>query len=261
MANFVKNRVWGDKPATGTGGDGGSDAFNGQRAITRNTPGMIGYDPDTTTVQAFLQNVFYPPIPPAVSISVNNPLREIGQSANYTLSYEVDQETSPVASINVDGTAVTPTGGIQTGTQTGTLPYAYGNYTKTITATDNATLSASASCTVQYFPRMFWGTIAKDGLSDAPILDSDILALANSNLQATRDLTLTDFGGGAQYLIFAIPSSYGTPSFTINGLANTAFTNVRPTSSFVNAEGATIIMDVWVSNYLYNSPLDSIIVN
>ena len=108
---------------------------------------------------------------------------------------------------------------------------------------------------------MFWGTIAKDGLSDAPILDSDILALANSALQDNRNLSLTSFGGDGNYLIFAIPSSFGTPSFTINGLANTAFTLVRGGSNFVNAEGATIVMDVWVSYYQYNSPLASVIVN
>jgi len=258
--NIQKQKIWGGKQATGSGGGGGSDAFNGERDITRNTPGILGFDPNTTTVVAFLEQVFYPPIPPECAISVDDPIREIGQSDAYTLTWEVTGKTNTVTGITVDGTAITPTGGDQSGTQTGNFANPYDSYTKSMTATDG-TLSSSASCTVQYFPRMFWGTIAKDGLSDAPILDSDILALANSNLQATRDLTLTDFGGGAQYLIFAIPSSYGTPSFVINGLANTAFTNVRPTSSFVNAEGATIIMDVYVSIYLYNSPLDSIIVN
>lgn len=258
--NTIKTRVWGSKQATGNGGGGGSDAFNGERSITRNTPGILGFDPNTTTVEAFLEEVFYPPIPPECAISVNDPIREIGQDPDYILTWSATQESNAITGITVDGEAITLTGGSQAGTQAGTLPNAYGSYTKSMTATDG-TLSDTESCTIQYFPMIFWGTIAKDGLSDAPITDADILALANSNLQANRDLTLANFGGGGLYLIFAFPSSYGTPSFVMNGLNNTAFTNVRPGSNFVNAQGATIVMDVYVSNFLYNSPIASLIVN
>jgi hypothetical protein len=259
--NIQTKRVWGGKQATGNGGGGGSNAFNGERDITRNTPGIIGFDPNTTTINAFLEEVFYPPIPPECAISVDNPIREIGQSDAYTLTWEVTEETNTITGITVDGNAITPTGASQSGTQTGNFANTYGSYTKSMTATDGITTPIPASCSVQYLPRYFWGTTTKDGLTDAPILDADILALANSNLTDTRALTLTNFGGGATYLIFALPSSFGIPSFVINGLANTAFTKVRAASNFVNAEGATIVMDVWVSNYLYNSPLDSVIVN
>jgi hypothetical protein len=259
--SYVRKRIWTGNNGAGDGG-GGSDSFNGERPITRNTPGIIGFNPDSNTIDEFLEAVFYPAVPPICAISVNNPVREIGQSPDYTLSWAVTQQTNLVESITVDGTDIDPvTGNDQDGTQDGALPNAYGNYTKSMTAEDTAALTSSASCTVQYLPRVFWGTTAKDGLSDAPILDADILALSNSNLQATRDLTLSNFGGGDTYLIFAFPSSYGTPSFVVNGLANTAFTKVRAASNFVNAQGATIVMDVWVSNFSYNSPLASVIVN
>lgn len=259
--NIQNKRIWGGKQAAGGGGGGGSDAFNGERDITRNTPGILGVDPNSTTVVAFLEEVFYPPVPPECEISVDDPIREIGQSDAYTLSWSVAQETNAITAITVDGVTQTLTGGSQAGTQTGNFANPYGNYTKSMSAVDNEALEGDASCSVQYLPRMFWGTIAKDGLSDAPILDADILALANSALTDSRDLTLADFGGDGNYLILALPSSFGAPSFVINGLTNTAFNRVRAGSAFVNVQSATIIMDVWVSNYQYNSPLASVIVN
>jgi hypothetical protein len=103
---------------------------------------------------------------------------------------------------------------------------------------------------------LFWGTTAKNGTTQ-PILDADILALTGSELRGDRLKTFTNFGGGGTRLIFAIPATYGTPQFKVNGLSNTAFTKVR-TGAFVNQYGATVNMDVWVSDNIYNSPLDSV---
>jgi hypothetical protein len=253
-------RVWGSKgDKGGAGGADGSGLFNGMRPITRVAETIFGFDPETTTVDQFLNAVFYPPEGPEATISVNDPIREIGASTAYTLDWTATEESAPITGITVNGVAKTPTGNTQSGTQTGSTATATGTYTFPMTDTDG-TLTGAASCSIEYLARIFWGSIAKDGLSDAPILDSDILALPNSALQANFDLNLTNFGGGAKYLIFAWPTSYGVPQFIVNGLTNTAFTAVRANSNFVNAEGATVVMDVWVSNNLYNSPLGSVIV-
>jgi len=262
MSFLTRSRIWGGSLSSGPGGGGGGSVtdllFNGQRNITRDTPGIDGFDANTTTLITFLNAVFFPAVAPGASISVNNPVREVGQSGAYTLSWEAIANTNPITGINVNGSAVTPTGATQSGTQTGTQSTSLGSTTYNMSDTDGS-LSGSASCTIEYLYRMFWGTIAKDGLSDAPILDSDILALANSQLAQNYDLSLSNFGGGAEYLIFAFPTIFGEPSFIVNGLNNTAFTLVRAASPFVNAQGATVLMDVWVSNNVYNSPLGSII--
>jgi len=258
--NTNKKRLFEGKNKGGTGGgDGDSSAFNGQRPITRQTPGIIGFNPDALTVIEFLENTFYPAVPPAVTLTVNDPVREIGQTVAYTLTWAVVRKSNNITGITVDGTAKAPTGGDQSGTQNGNLAATTGTYTKSMSATDG-TLTGNASATVTYLPRMFWGTTTKNGGS-SPITDADILALAGSKLATERDLTLSNFGGGAAYLVFAFPSSFGTPSFVVNGLANTAFTKVRSASNFVNAQGATIVMDVWISNNFYNSALDSVIIN
>lgn len=260
MSNLIRSRIWKGKPGGGDGSGSGGGPFNGERPITRNTPGILGFDPNTTTIDAFLDQVFYPPLPPLASISVNNPIREIGQSTAYTLTWAATEQSNAITGITVDGTVIAPVTGVnQNGTQNGNLPASSGSYTKTMTDTDG-TLTGTASCTVQYLNRMFWGTTAKSGLGGSPILDSDILAVANSGLVSNRTLTLKNFGGGNTYLIFAFPSMFGAPQFVVNGLTNTAFTKVRSASNFVNIQGATIVMDVWVSNNLYNSPLGSVII-
>ena len=258
--NTNKSRLFEGKRIGIGGGDGGGDsAFNGQRPMTRNTPGILGVNPDAATVIEMLEKVFYPLVAPICHLSVNNPTREVGEGADYILTYEVIKQTGNITGIIVDGQVITPTGGNQTGTIAGTLPDVTGYYQKSMSVTDG-NLTGTASVIINYLARVFWGTTAKNGISN-PILDIDILGLSGSALSANKDKSLANFGGGATRLIFAFPSILGKPTFTVNGLENTAFTKVRAASNFVNIQGATLTMDVWVSDNIYNSPLASIIIS
>ena len=258
MSNLIRSRIWKGKPG-GSGGSGSGSGFNGQRNITRQTPGIVGYDPNTTTVVAFLENVFYPPVAPIAAISINNPIREIGAPNDFTLSWEVTEQSNAITGISVDGTPVSPTGGNQSGTMGGDLSDSIGVHTFDMSVTDG-TLTGEASCTLQFLPGFYYGTTDKDGSGSAPILDSDILALTEE-LRNDYRKTFSTFGGGGKHLIFAFPSTFGTPRFTINGLVNTAFTLVRDTTDFSNYWEFTQPYDVWVSNEVYNSPLDSVILS
>jgi hypothetical protein len=252
----TKSKIYEGKQRTGGSGGGGDSAFNGQRPITRQTPGLNGVNPDALTVIEMLENVFYPAVAPAATLSVDNPTREIGADPDYTLTWAVIKNTNNITGITVDGTAETPTGASQGGTESGTLAGTTGSFTKNMSVTDG-TLTGTASATVTYKPRMFWGNTSKT----AGITDADIKALASSELRTDRLKTFANIGGGGEYLMFAFPSSFGTPSFVVNGLANTAFSKIRSASNFVNAEGATIVMDVWISDNFYSSPLSSLIIN
>lgn len=253
-----RSKLWEGKNASaGAGaGDGGDSAFNGQREITRNTPGIKDFDPDTQTVIDFLEAVFYPPVAPVCNLTVDDPIREVGYSTDYTLHWSVEKKNNVITGIIVDGHTEVPTGDSQSGTESGTVPFSIGSYTKTMHATDG-TLASDANVTIDYLSRMFWGTTTKNGTTD-PILDADILALDGSELRADFIKSFTNLGGGDTRLIFAIPTEFGDPQFKVNGFINTAFSKVRASSDFVNALGATISMDVWISDNSYNSPLDTV---
>jgi hypothetical protein len=250
------------------GGNGNSNAssaasgskFDGNRPISRMVSGFFGVNLNTKTIKDFLEKGFFPPIAPLAALSVNNPIREVGSDRQYILTWSATKETNPITGITVDGAIITPTGSNQSGTQNGTASDNVNGSFNLIMSVTDGNLTTSASVTLSFEYGFFYGTINKSGLLGSEILDSDILALTKE-LRTDRRKSFTNFGGAAKYLIFAFPASFGTPVFTVNGLINTAFTKVRSNSNFVNSQGATILTDVWVSNNVYNSPLDSVIIS
>lgn len=254
--SIVRKRIYPGKEGNGSGGTASDVPFNGARAITRAIPSLQGVNTNTHTLVDFIEKAFFPAVAPACALSITNPLREVGQSTAYTLTWSVTKNTNNITGITVDGVTITPTGASQSGSMSGNLATASGSYSKSMSVTDGSQ-SASASVGVSYQYRRFWGTTTKNGTTQ-PILDSDILALPGSELATARQKTFTNFGGGNTRLIFAWPTAWGAPNFKINGLANTAFTKVRAASNFVNQYGATVQMDVWLSDNLYNSALDTV---
>lgn len=112
---------------------------------------------------------------------------------------------------------------------------------------DNGADHATGSTTLRFLSKRYWGVSALTTLTDA-----QIIALANSVLTTTRVMFDT-LAPSAQYIYFAWPTSFGTPTFLVNGLLNTAWTKVRSASAFVNASGASVNYDVWRSDNLLTS--------
>jgi carbon monoxide dehydrogenase subunit G len=78
--------------------------------------------------------------------------------------------------------------------------------------------------------------------------------LVSKVLATSRTLSLTDYVAGNNYLFFAWPTIFGTPTFKINGLSNTAFTKVKSNYVFVNENGFSgVNYDVWISNTVYGT--------
>lgn len=103
--------------------------------------------------------------------------------------------------------------------------------------------SETSSPTAQYAwrPKVFWGNGAA-GLST----EADIEALANSALASSRARTFTLAPGAAQYIYYAIPSSYGTPTFTVGGFEG-GFQLVASAVSVTNGYGVAQNYDLWRS--------------
>ncbi len=123
------------------------------------------------------------------------------------------------------------------------------NYTKTA---NNATVTfvltgsdgisgANRSAAITWRPDVYWGTGAAGGNTEA-----FIEALAGSALLASRATSFAVSATGSLKTYFAIPASYGTPTFTVGGFSG-GFTLVSATISVTNVNGT-------VQNYaLYES--------
>lgn len=120
------------------------------------------------------------------------------------------------------------------------------NTTYTITGSDG-TNTDNASVTLNFRSRKWWGTNALNTFTGA-----NILSLQNNELATNRQQTRTINGGG-EYIWFAFPTSFGVPSFIVNGLPNTAFTT--QTVSHTNASGNTQDYYVIRTNTVQNGTL------
>lgn len=121
------------------------------------------------------------------------------------------------------------------------------NTTYTLTANDGTSYPGNtdtASTTVSFQNRVYWGTSASTSLNSA-----GILGLANSAFATSRARSFT-INGNAQYIYYAYPASFGDATFTVNGLVSTAWT--KTVVSFTNASGNTSNYNVYRSNTIQN---------
>jgi len=113
------------------------------------------------------------------------------------------------------------------------------NTTFTITAGDGTTVD-TANTTVAFYHRRWWGTSANTSLSSA-----QILGLANNEFGSSRSKSFT-INGNSEYIYYAYPAAWGTATFTVNGLLNTAWT--LDVVSHTNASGHVENYNVYRTN-------------
>jgi hypothetical protein len=209
--------------------------------------------------------LLYPYIPPSASLTGGN-TREYGSGTSLTLTWNVYKGKNSITGITVDGnSSISPTGNNQSGTQAASsTPNT--NTTFTMTVTDGTT-TASATTTVSWLKAVYWGKTSTYGLPSMSIVGSQPAWAdgagvgSGKTLSGTRAGNYSGINGAGQYLVFSWPTSYGDPSFTINGLPNTAFTKIGSGVSHTNMNGYTTTYDVWISNTAQNSPIASFVIS
>ena len=112
--------------------------------------------------------------------------------------------------------------------------------TYTLSASDGVT-AVNGNTSITFSNRRYWGTSANSTLDNA-----QILALTNE-FSTTRSQTRSITAAG-EYIYFAYPAAWGTASFTVNGLLNTAWE--LTVVSFTNASGYTSNYNVYRSTNL-----------
>ncbi len=243
--------------------------------------------PIPQTVQEMFNAILYPYTIPTISL-FNNVTKEYGQSLATSFNWSVVKKSNSIISVNIDGSNITPiTGNSQTGTRVVSGTYSSINLStvNTIPMIVNDGISTtSTSATITWMNKIYWGNIDLSGLvypnpdltlnpSYATYVTSIVTSAlvraltgagvgSGSELSTSKNKTYNGINGNGKYLIFAWPSSVSgsiTPTFTVNGLPNTAFTNVRTAWSFTNTYGIITNYEVWVSNTAYNSATNIIV--
>ena len=234
------------------------------------------------TVQQMFDALLYPYVSPILGLSTLSN-KEYGQNLNSTLSWNVTKKSNTITSIVVDGQIFTPTGDSQSGTKlvTGTwsTPVVYTTNTFTMVVGDGST-TTTTSTSFEWMNKIYWGTLDLTSMSNpnltedpmiAPFItinSSIILGLSGAGvgtgniLSKVKNKTYTNINGSGKYLLFAWPSSVPnstSPTFTVNGLQSTGFTNLKTGWSFTNIYGIVANYEVWISNTAQNSPLNIII--
>ena len=110
------------------------------------------------------------------------------------------------------------------------------NKTFTVLATDERGATDSATTGITFLNGVYYGVGTED---------TDLLTL-NKKLQSGKGLTFTVNAADGQYIIYALPTRYGTPGFNMGGFDG-GFSKYG-TFSVTNASGYTENYDVWVSD-------------
>jgi len=211
-------------------------------------------------------SILYPYVLTTLSFAALSDM-EYGSSNTVNLSWSVNKGSNSITSILVDGQIISPNGGSQSGTKTTTgsystpVPVSTSN-TYTMTVSDGIQ-TVSATTSFNWMNKIYWGRILPHALayfSSASLLSLNGAGVGTGNqLSTTKNKTYNAINGQGQLLVFAWPSSVvgaTAPSFTVNGIVNTAFYSFRSNWSFVNSYGVTASYEVWVSNTTQNSPLN-----
>lgn len=243
----------------------GTTPFNGNRAVTR--AGLPSINTGDTTLVGWINNYFFPSTSPTASISVSGGTSREFMVAGTALTVDATwSATRPIAcqaitNITVDGVSQTlmvpfNEGATQNGVLTGRTLNRNINATYSISVLASDGKTGGASATVTWYWGRYWGSF----VSAYPptdirfsISDAEVIALTGAGigtgfeLSTTRVKTYNGINASGNYLVFAFPSTWGTPTFVINGLISTAFTKVRD-NAFTNASGGSTNYQVWVSN-------------
>ena len=83
------------------------------------------------------------------------------------------------------------------------------------------------------------------GVSNSNTYDSNFVKSLSKELASSRAKTFTVNCGSGQHIFYCIPSSFGTPTFTVGGFSG-GFNKIQ-TIQFTNASGFTENYDIWKS--------------
>lgn len=233
---------------------------------TPSTATIGGWPKGTTfsgqSLGQIFDGLFYPYVPPGLTISLSSYTKYRGQSNNISISWNLERGSKNIQSFSINSITFSVTGNDQSDTTVFTVPK-WDNTTFTASVFDG-TQTQSMSATFEWTEKFWWGT--SEYFSNT-WSNFQIQSLGN-NLNTTELEIVMDgksnprLDGSGDYLVFAFPSYFPQPVFWVNGLINNAFTKIHGSgsnyySSVTYSIGSyTQSYDVWLSNTQQFSIID-----
>lgn len=220
----------GDKGDPGDPGPAGEKGEKGDDATAATEAQNVAYaNPTYATVQEALDALLYVPVD-VTAFSNNIGTVEIGSTVqSLTLNWAVNKAVTSLSISNGVGTVLGTSFKNLTGPWTADTSW-------TISASDGKS-NDSATTTLAFRNRRYWGVSSKTTLSDA-----DILALTGE-FSTSRGKTVSYNATGGNYPYYCYPASFGAPAnVTVGGLAFSAYTVT--TRDFVNASGLAVSYNI-----------------
>lgn len=109
-----------------------------------------------------------------------------------------------------------------------------------LTVTDERDASVSKQVTIQFQPKVYYGVSA-----DPAALESDAINVLTGALASSKARTFSANAGEGEYIVYIIPSSFGTPTFNVGGFDG-GFKKTK-TIEHTNASGYKQNYDIWQS--------------
>lgn len=109
-----------------------------------------------------------------------------------------------------------------------------------LTVTDERDASVSKQVTIQFQPKVYYGVSA-----DPTALESDAINALTGALASSKARTFSANAGEGEYIVYIIPSSFGTPTFNVGGFDG-GFRKTK-TIEHTNASGYKQNYDIWQS--------------
>lgn len=234
---------------------GGTFQFDTHRETTRSGVPSVCVGGDCT-VTNFLEGYFFPAVDPNATLSLSSSNREFGDDSVGNLSYSGIRNTNQICLIaldkNADGSYETfPVSSAIPGDCSGTVSYTY--------SLSCATPPSGTSQTSVSFKNCVEDVCGKCEIANASITwrnrkfivkssvlysdDSITAALSGGQLSTSIAENISNESFNNQFFYYVYPSSFGTPSFTVNGLPNNAWGNPTTgtlfTISYINTYGYT----------------------
>lgn len=220
------------------------------RVATRNTQGYSSYSNTRSLIDIIPEYV-----PPTAEVSIvgTNILenKNPATTSQIGLNWNVVKNTRNIIDINVGGIEVTPTGNSQSGT---TNVNVMGNETPSfsIVVNDGKQEVIDTTPSLLRLNAMYWGRFPTQNLTDADILNlTGAGSGSGKELRNNRLKTFNNINGNGQHLVWAFPSSWGTPSFIVNGFPNNSISKFRD-NAFVNSLGYSTTYQVWITNWIWS---------